>query len=236
TNPLHHQESIMRTSITATFRTIALVGAVTTLLTGTTVASMAADETGRRPAVPAPEAHHQEKQSGRQTGKEPWKSSGVLAGVRGKAQIFFNYSPEDTIRFGVDAQAAPFTRPIPQAGTGLPTDARGTLTISHYVKATGGTMTAIADVDCLVTGGRTATLTAIVRASGAEPKGKRLGISIQQGENGRPDRLGFGWGVANVDGREDGGTGTCMAPAPFAPVVSGGYRVTHAELPLPSEK
>ncbi|MEU8514026.1 hypothetical protein AB0C76_20910 [Kitasatospora sp. NPDC048722] len=30
-----------------------------------------------------------------------------------------------------------------------------------------------------------------------------------------------------------GTTGTCMAPAPFNPVVEGGYHVHHSELPIP---
>lgn len=49
-------------------------------------------------------------------------------------------------------------------------------------------------MDCLVTSGRTATLTAIVTKSNVEDVGARLGISVQQGGKGEPDRLGFSWG------------------------------------------
>ncbi|MCB5164724.1 hypothetical protein LG634_07730 [Streptomyces bambusae] len=44
--------------------------------------------------------------------------------------------------------------------------------------------------------------------------------------------MGFAWNGVNllVNGKE-AEVGTCMAPAPYAPVVKGGYTVTHGELP-----
>ncbi|TDC27301.1 hypothetical protein E1265_02075 [Streptomyces sp. 8K308] len=166
------------------------------------------------------------------------------ARVRGSADIHYAFSPNDTIHFTVNAVADPFSRPYPGPdGTqpGLPTDAHGTISWSHRVASTGELMESEAAVDCLVTGGRTATVTAVVTAVNDERLndtiGQRVGISVQDGGPGpRHDRLGFSWGVGNLDIDDDGNltagrTGTCMAPAPFAPVIHGGYTVHHSELP-----
>lgn len=164
-----------------------------------------------------------------------------LASVHGGGAIFFPYAAEDDIRFTVDAESAPWTRPFPAGGLekGLPTDARGRVTVYHRYKENGFTAVGQAEVDCLVTGGRTATLTAVVTSSNVGWEGKRIGISVQDGERGGPDRLGFSWGVANVDVKPDGTVseppvGTCMAPAPFTEVTKGGFKVTPAPLsPIP---
>ncbi|MGW6685931.1 hypothetical protein [Streptomyces sp. NPDC054961] len=160
------------------------------------------------------------------------------AAVHGAASVLYAYAPGDDIRFTVDADAAPFTRPLdaPNGERGLPTDARGKVTVYHYSPAHQVTGTSEAEVDCLVTGGRTATVTAVVTASNTGETGRRIGISVQDGEHGEPDRVGFSWGVANVDVKEDGTAvearvGTCMAPAPFTTVVRGGFKVTPAPLP-----
>ncbi|MGE7389624.1 hypothetical protein ACQKM2_29535 [Streptomyces sp. NPDC004126] len=167
------------------------------------------------------------------------------ASVHGGGAIFFPYSAKDDIRFTVDAESVPWTKPYPNTPgleQGLPTDARGRVTISHLFKETGFTGTAEAEVDCLVTGGKTATLTAVVKTSNVDGwEGKRIGISVQDGERGAPDRVGFSWAVANVDVKADGSVseprvGTCMAPAPFTEVVKGGFKVTPAPLaPQPAK-
>ncbi|MFD8635789.1 hypothetical protein [Streptomyces sp. NPDC059533] len=160
-----------------------------------------------------------------------------VASVHGGGTILFPYSAEDDIRFTVEAESAPWSKPYPAPGLekGLPTDARGRVTISHRFKENGFTGTAEAEVDCLVTGGRTATLTAVVTSSNVGWEGKRIGISVQDGQRGEPDRLGFSWGVANVDVKPDGTVaeprvGTCMAPAPFTEVTKGTFKVTPAPL------
>ncbi|MGW2547688.1 hypothetical protein ACWC5I_44165, partial [Kitasatospora sp. NPDC001574] len=163
------------------------------------------------------------------------------AAVGGSVRIAYAYAPDDDIRFVFDVEGVPFSRPTAQLPQGLPTDARGTVRISHHVTAQGRTVTSEAAVDCLVTGGRTASFTAVVvRADPelADTVGQRRGFSVVDGagDDGQPDRVGFSWGVANADTDEAGGTtegraGTCMAPAPFAPSVSGDLTVRHAELP-----
>ncbi|MEU0299465.1 hypothetical protein ABZ252_08350 [Streptomyces sp. NPDC006175] len=166
------------------------------------------------------------------------KKPAEAASVHGAARISYIESLDDDIRFTVHAEQKPFTRPVlPEVPEGLPTDARGTLKISHTAPG-GATGWAEAAVDCLVTSGRTATLTAVVTKSNVEEIGARLGISVQQGRKGEPDRLGFSWGVVNVDpGHVDENglhvsprVGTCMAPAPFTTVITGGYKVVHAEI------
>lgn len=186
---------------------------------------------GPAPAAPAPSAE-----------KGPAKT----ASVHGKARISYIESIDHDIRFTIHAEQTPFTRPLPpSAPSGLPTDARGTLKISHTLPD-GDTGWAEAEVDCLVTSGRVATLTAVVTKSNVEETGARLGISVQQGAKGEPDRLGFSWGVVNVDPElvdENGRhvrpqAGTCMAPAPFTTVIKGGFKVVHAEItksPAPTE-
>ncbi|WP_374775623.1 hypothetical protein OG756_25090 [Streptomyces sp. NBC_01310] len=200
---------------------LALTLAASAALVATLVAAAPAPAAPANPATPA---------------------ASKVASVRGGGTIFFPYSPKDDIRFTVDAESTPWTRPYPAPGPekGLPTDARGRVTISHHYKETGFTAVAEAEIDCLVTGGKTATLTAVVKTANVDGwEGKRIGISVQDGQRGEPDRLGFSWGVANLDVKPDGtvaeGTvGTCMAPAPFTEVTKGTFKVTPAPLaPLP---
>ncbi|MEU2647917.1 hypothetical protein ACFXGD_28240 [Streptomyces albidoflavus] len=182
---------------------------------------------------PAPAAFAAPAASVANNAKKPAKT----ASVHGEARISYIESIHDDIRFTIHAEQRPFTRPMPPtAPEGLSTDARGTLKFSH----TRGEVTgwAEATVDCLVTSGRTATLTAVVTKSNVEEPGARLGISVQQGGKSEPDRLGFSWGVVNVDPEnvdENGQlvrpqAGSCMAPAPFTTVIKGGFKVVHAEI------
>lgn len=163
-----------------------------------------------------------------------------VASVRGAADFRMTFAPDRDIRhFEFDARAEPYSRPVPGASAGLPTDAGGTVKISHYLASKKQTVRAEGVVDCMVTGPGTATLTAkIVRAD--EPitswVGQRLGFSVL--DRGRHDRVGLSWVVSNLDQNKDGEwvegkVGTCMAPAPFAPVTKGNYRVRHAELAVP---
>ncbi|MFD3874283.1 hypothetical protein [Streptomyces sp. NPDC058623] len=166
------------------------------------------------------------------------------ASVTGSAEFVLPYYPDDDVRsFSFDAHAAPYSRPLPGIPTGLPTDARGTVTVSHYSAEQNKTYTSEGLVDCLVTGPRTATLTAVItKVSDGGPVddiGKRLGFSVYDGgeDKGRSrDRVGLSWSVVNLLPGGDAApamapVGTCMAPAAFAPVTKGGYTVRHAELP-----
>ncbi|MGW1789798.1 hypothetical protein ACWCO0_13070 [Streptomyces tubercidicus] len=158
-----------------------------------------------------------------------------LARVSGQARVFYVYSPRDDIRFSVDAKAAPFSRPVDGLPQGMPTDARGTVTISHWSPEKKQGRRAEAAVDCLATGGDTATLSAVVtKSEDPDEIGERLGFSVKSGGPGK-GRFGFSWAVSNVDVVDGKAVfphvGTCMAPAPFASVTKGGFKVRHAELP-----
>ncbi|MCX5612474.1 MULTISPECIES: hypothetical protein [unclassified Streptomyces] len=159
------------------------------------------------------------------------------ASVHGGGTVHYPYVPAShDIRFTVDAESTPWSRPFPGAGQGLPTDARGRVTVYHAQPEADFTGVAEAEVDCMVTGGRTATITAVVKSSNVPGwEGKRIGLSVQDGERGAPDRVGFSWGIVNVDLKPDGSAaaatvGTCMAPAPFTEVTKGGFKVTPAPL------
>ncbi|MFC4021459.1 hypothetical protein ACFOW4_26450 [Micromonospora sp. GCM10011542] len=165
------------------------------------------------------------------------------ASVDGAGEVRLTFAPDRDVRsFTFEARAIPYSRPIPGAPHGLPTDATGTVRVAHRIAADGVTVRFAARVDCLVTAARTATLTAVVTEAdvlAADLVGRRLGFSVYDGPGG--DRVGFSWAVVNADQGPDGqwreGTvGTCMAPAPFAPVTDGGYLVRHAELlPPPTD-
>lgn len=167
----------------------------------------------------------------------------AYASVTGSAEFTLPYIKDKDVRtFTFDAHAVPYSRPLPGAPTGLPTDARGTVKVSHYSAERHITYTSEGQVDCLVTGPHTATLTAVitkVSAGGPPDVGKRLGFSVYDGgkDTGKSkDRVGFSWNGVNLlpgSGKgepEDAPVGTCMAPAPYAPVTKGGYTVHHADL------
>jgi hypothetical protein len=170
------------------------------------------------------------------------------ASVTGHADFVLPYHQDEDVRsFSFDAVAAPYSRPLPGIPTGLPTDARGTVRISHYSAARDVTYTAEGRVDCLVTGPRSATLTAVITKVGPGGPlgiGRRLGFSVydggKDGKNRSGDRVGFSWNGVNLlpggaAAPEEAPVGTCMAPAPYAPVTKGGYTVVHAELPAPAQ-
>lgn len=167
----------------------------------------------------------------------------AYASVTGSAEFVLPYYQDHDVRaFSFDAHAAPYSQPLPGIPTGLPTDARGTVKVSHYSAERDTTYTSEGRVDCLVTGPHTATLTAVitkVSPGGPGDLGKRVGFSVYDGgkDKGRSDdRVGFSWnGVNLLPGGDtepaEAPVGTCMAPAPYAPVTKGGYTVRHAELP-----
>lgn len=160
------------------------------------------------------------------------------ASVTGSADFVIPFLPDNDVRsFTFDAHGVPYSKPAPNVPTGLPTDARGTVRVSHQVTDQNLTVWWEADVDCLVTDPRGASLTAVITR--AHPIlqdliGRRAGFSVYDGP-GR-DRVGLSWTTVNLITNDKGEyvenqvVGTCMAPAAFAPVVRGGYTVRHADL------
>ncbi|WP_436530056.1 hypothetical protein [Actinoplanes sp. HUAS TT8] len=164
-----------------------------------------------------------------------------VARVGGSAEFTLPFSPDNDVRrFSFDVRAAPFTRPLPGRPQGLPMDATGTVKVSHYVAATGATVTLEAAVDCLITSPGYAAMTGIVTRADSDVRdwiGTRVGFSVRDGgRDGHGDRAGYTW---NMSGDQDeNGTwgpakvGTCLAPAPFGPVTRGDFTVHHVDLPL----
>ncbi|MGW3044162.1 hypothetical protein ACWC9T_29900 [Kitasatospora sp. NPDC001159] len=160
------------------------------------------------------------------------KDSSAASGparVTGSARILYGLVPNHEIWFTIDAEGAPHSHPLPNLPTGLPTDAKGIVHFSHRTDS-GDVREADATVDCLATGGPVATLTAVITKSNGMPVGQRIGLSIYDAHGHGKDRLGFSWGVGNSAVDKDGNAyqpvvGTCMALAPFAPVIRGGYTV-----------
>lgn len=206
-------------------RTILLAAAAVVMAGGTTTAYAAApqDKPGTGPAA------------------EPGRAS-----VRGAADFRMTFAPDKDVRhFEFDARATPYTRPFPGAPHGLPSDAAGTVKVSHYLARQNITVRFEAAVDCMITSPGYAALTAKVVRADAPVRdwlGKRLGFSVQDAGRDTPgharDRVGLSWVVGNADEDESGNViegrvGTCQAPAPFAPVTRGGYTVRHADLAPP---
>jgi hypothetical protein len=165
------------------------------------------------------------------------------ARVSGAAEFTLPFSPDKDVRtFAFAARAVPYSRPLPGLPTGSPADATGTVRVKHWVAQANMTVTFEAAVDCLVTSPGTATLTAVVTRADEPVRdwiGTRVGFSVQDGDQDRAgrDRVGFTWSLSadQNDAGEWGAArvGTCVAPAPFAPVTRGNYTVRHAELTPP---
>ncbi|QLQ34927.1 hypothetical protein [Micromonospora robiginosa] len=164
------------------------------------------------------------------------------ARVTGSAEFALPFGQDDDVRsFAFDVRSAPYSRPIPAPGgeQGSPADATGTVRVSHWLAEQNLTVRFEAAVDCMITSPGHATLTAIVTRAdelAADFVGKRVGFSVQDGGRGR-DRVGFTWS-ASADQDETGQwgpsrIGTCLAPAAFATVTRGDYRIRHAELTAP---
>lgn len=145
--------------------------------------------------------------------------------MKGSARVAYLASPDDEVRFVVDADAT-FADPH----SPFPTEVSGRVRVSHYVAAGQPepfTVWAEVAVDCMMTGGPTATVTGIVVDASPETRdwlGLRLGFSIYDG--GSSDRIGF----SGPTQRGEPLLQKCMAPAATFTVWQGGYTVRD-ELP-----
>ncbi|MCP9952932.1 hypothetical protein [Actinomadura madurae] len=144
--------------------------------------------------------------------------------LEGRARMYFP-APDNDIHVTVNAHAA-----FDPSGASKPTRSWGTFRISHRFKMPDGTwFTNWGDltVDCLTTGGPTATVTGtLTRTTPGGPweemlkKHERMGVSFYvAGEGAGPSRIGLSGGP----GPGDGPLRKCMAPAADAPVLDGGY-------------
>ncbi|MDN5854469.1 MAG: hypothetical protein L0K86_16790 [Actinomycetia bacterium] len=171
------------------------------------------------------------------------KADRRTAEVTGSAEFQLPFSPDEDVRaFTFDVHGKPYSKPmLPYAPEGLPTDAVGTVKISHRLAATGETIRMGAKVDCLVTAPGTATITAVITRADEAVKdwiGRRVGWSVHDGgpnHHGHSrDRVSFSWNFS-MDKNDQGEwreakLGTCVAPAAFGKVTRGDYTVRHADL------
>ncbi|GAA1648017.1 hypothetical protein GCM10009733_051410 [Nonomuraea maheshkhaliensis] len=154
----------------------------------------------------------------------PTTSAAKTAHLKGRATMYFP-APDNDIEITADAHAA-----FDPSGAWRPTRSWGTFRISHRYKMPDGTwFTNWGDfaVDCLTTGGPTATVTG--RLTKVTPGGPweellkdrtRMGLSFYVAGKGRgPSRIGLSGAPLPGEGQ----LSACMAPAADAPVIKGGY-------------
>ncbi|MEU7011715.1 Repetin [Streptomyces sp. NPDC046332] len=128
------------------------------------------------------------------------------AALIGSAKIYRVAS--DDITFSFDAHLAAKDTTDPQAAT-------GTFRFSHYKNGKGGY--AVVQVDCLVTGGKVATVTGKVTETDVKEFDKRrVGVSVH--DLGKHDRLGYSWLAQDP---EQGDVPPCHSPAPFERTKAG---------------
>ncbi|QCX76649.1 hypothetical protein C9F11_14900 [Streptomyces sp. YIM 121038] len=154
----------------------------------------------------------------------------VTSVLKGEGRMDYPVRSED-VRIKVDAEAVfPADRPF------RPSRTTGTFRIQHSYPARDGkparTLWGDFKVDCLTTGGPTATVTGIlVRTSPGHPwrtaldRHTRMGVSFYvpggDGKNAARDTARIGLSGATAKGRPR--LTRCMAPAADAAVVDGGY-------------
>jgi hypothetical protein len=194
----------------------AMAGIAASLIAGVTAASGA----GTEAATGAPTMPTQNAAPAGNTVAATAKTSHL----RGWARMYFPAADND-IQVTVDAHAT-----FDPNGAWRPTRSWGTFRISHRLKLPDGTwFTNWGDlkVDCLTTGGPTATVTGtLTRVTSGGPwedllkKQVRMGVSFYIAPRGAgPSRIGLSG--APQPGAER--LSTCMAPAADAPLIKGRY-------------
>ncbi|MEU6037796.1 hypothetical protein ABZ801_20545 [Actinomadura sp. NPDC047616] len=150
-------------------------------------------------------------------------SAGSTSSIKGKARMYFP-APGHNIWVTVDAHSE-FTN-----SPSIPTRSWGTFRIYHGVDQPGVPANwGDFEVDCLTTGGPTATVTGrLVRTTPGGPweqagyleRHVRMGVSFYVAEKGAgPSRIGLSGGTPEGEPLLT----KCMAPAADAPVLHGGY-------------
>lgn len=152
----------------------------------------------------------------------------LVGSLRGSARLE-HFTPGDDVRFSVNAHAS-YPRP---AQSPYPATATGTARFYHWFSQATPPVAVWAEisVDCLVTGGNTATVTGFVvdaspQLSDWEERKIRLGFSVVDNGKGGIDRVGF----SGPTDRGEPLLQECMAPAAYFPVKKGGYTVRDAGL------
>ncbi|WP_141580098.1 hypothetical protein [Actinomadura sp. WMMA1423] len=152
--------------------------------------------------------------------------------VTGAGRVFYAPAPDDDVRFTFDAHAvSPADGPAPR-----PADARGTVRVHHRVAAQGLAVWAEGEVNCVMTSGRAATLTAVITRTSPELgswMGKHLGFTVFDGGDGSGRNLDQMGSTGPMDSLAkcmagENSYAPVLAPAPFFTLQSGNYRVKAA--------
>lgn len=115
----------------------------------------------------------------------------------------------DEITFDFDAH-------LDAADKDDPRKAQGTITFSHYMEAPKWGGSAEARVDCLLTGGKVATVSAVVTKADGGLKGalgKRVGLAVH--DQGKQDRFGYSWAMLGLPNDLPDDMPQCVSAAPF---------------------
>ncbi|MFI2210218.1 hypothetical protein [Streptomyces sp. NPDC020141] len=157
-------------------------------------------------------------------------SGSLTSSLKGWGRMDYPDAGHD-IRVTVDAHAT-----FKGVGWVEPDKARGTFRIHHRMPAAKGEPEKVNwgdfKVDCLTTGGPTATVTGRIVRTGGNVAGwddylkrhVRMGISfyVGEGESGGPSRIGLSGGTE----KGEPPLSKCMAPAADSKVIEGGYDLT----------
>lgn len=141
----------------------------------------------------------------------------TTAAITGAGRMDFP-APGNHVYVAVDARAE-------FEGGSFPERSSGTFTIYHRIEQPGQDPLVnwgVFEVDCMTTGGPTATVTGtMVRAHPDSPwvKGFRTGVSLYLPGKGETALLGLA-------GQPEAPLTPCMAPAPDADVIEGGFHLT----------
>ncbi|MFG2499161.1 Repetin [Streptomyces sp. NPDC048441] len=97
-----------------------------------------------------------------------------------------------------------------------PGAAHGTIKLSHYMENPKFGGSAEARVDCLLTGGKVATVSAVVTKADGGLKGavgKRVGMTVH--DQGKQDRFGYSWAMVGIPNDLPDDMPKCVSAAPF---------------------
>ncbi|MFD4633126.1 Repetin [Streptomyces sp. NPDC058284] len=137
-------------------------------------------------------------------GPRPGREAAALTGT---AQLDRGPGDEGTVTF--DAHLDARDRNDPGA-------AHGTIRFSHYIEHPKFGGSAEARVDCLLTGGKVATVSAVVTKADGGLKGavgKRIGMTVH--DQGKQDRFGYSWAMAGIPNDLPDDMPKCVSAAPF---------------------
>ncbi|MWA09798.1 Repetin [Streptomyces sp. BA2] len=135
------------------------------------------------------------------------------AALTGTAKLDRPAGDEATITFDAHLDAA---------GQNDPRTAYGTIKFSHYMENPEFGGSAEARVDCLLTGGKVATVSAVVTKADGGLKGaigKRVGMTVH--DQGKQDRFGYSWAMVGIPNDLPDDMPKCVSAAPFDKTAPG---------------